>query len=138
MTRRNDYMIIFGAVLSAMVGAIACSGPFLWASLVKPGSWGIDIGMLAFMLLMGAIIGGYCAVALAQMGGRVGRSVNKESGKTVGIALGILAGVVIGGGGLRTRHSRDGNFSLTSMNMKMTSRAFLKKVYQSGRSSRAS
>ena len=92
-------MVVAGAILSAIVGALACSGPYLWVAMQNPEAedWGFDAGLTATMLVTGAIIGGFCAVRLAQMGGRAGKAVNIERGETVGVVLGILAGEVIGG-----------------------------------------
>ena len=68
MIRRNKIIMIVGAILSAIVGALACSGPNLWVAFENPESedWGFDAELTTFTLVIGAVIGGFCAVSLAK------------------------------------------------------------------------
>lgn len=93
MVRRDKRTVIAGAILSAIVGALACSGPFLWVAMENPESedWGFDAGFTAIMLATGAIIGVFCAVFLAL----AGTAVSKEHGATLGVVLGILIGGLV-------------------------------------------
>lgn len=99
MIQRNKNVWIAGIILSAVVGAIACSGPFLWVAMANPESenWGFDPGFTIFILVIGAIIGGACCFVSASMGGVFGQVVNTENSEAVGVMVGILAGIVVGG-----------------------------------------
>lgn len=90
---RNQWIVLTGALLSAVAGAAACAGPYYWASLENPEIWGIDSELLILALLIGGVIGGICAVKLAQ----VGRDMGARAAAAWVETARLLAGLVLGG-----------------------------------------
>ena len=93
---RSAYILIPGAILSALAGAAACAGPYYWVGIQHPETWGIDIQFMLFVLLIGAAIGGVCAVKLAQFGQELGARAAAAWIETAGLLAGLLLGLLLG------------------------------------------
>jgi hypothetical protein len=91
---RQRILLVVVSVLSALFGAAACAGPFVYVFTVSgTGSWSEpDPDLLIFNFVIGGIIGGMFGYGAGSAGAQIGRSRGSE---VIGTILGALLGAIL-------------------------------------------